>query len=141
MKENTEIRIRSAERTAEAGFPAGNRSEFFYRGIRREMSGKTHVLYEEHAGEGGPDTKTHLVVADSSFEVRKSGGTDMSFVFREGVKTEASYRNSYGAIPFEVLTDALRVERRAGSVAVSLSYRLFSGGQEVSDREMEVEIK
>ena len=106
------------------------------------VAGKQHIIYNEILEDGSSESvKTHLVMGDGFFEVRRHGAVETRLHFAKGEASTAGYTIPYGTIPMEVITSELSIKKEPDRIRVHVEYRISSQGGEALDRVIEVEIK
>ena len=106
------------------------------------VAGKQHIIYNEILEDGSSESvKTHLVLGDDFFEVRRHGAVETRMHFSKGNACTANYTTPYGTIPMELMTSELLIRRETERIRVHVEYGISSQGGEALDRVIEVEIK
>ena len=146
MPSGEHIRIRIETRQSLPSDPDGMkvRSELLIteaEGVRREVAGATHILFEEREEESAKADKIHLVIRDGSVELKRSGQITSSFLFAAGADTPAQYRTPYGEIPMRIRTRSLLLPDGRAELYIRILYDILSGEELLSTNEVSISIK
>lgn len=111
-------------------------------GTANVVAGKQHIIYDEILEDGSSEcVKTHLVMGDDFFEVRRHGAVETRLHFSKGNRSTAGYTTSYGTIPMEVMTSELLIKKEMDKIEVHVEYGISSQGGEAMERVIEVKIE
>ena len=130
------IRIRTVYRAGESE----ETSESSYVGKLFRKDGTCTLRYEESFFEDAPPVVTTLTITDVEARLHRKGDIGGDMIFREGETCEFFYRTGFGNLPMQIHTKRFSFREDVVRITLSLLYTLHSGGEAVSENEMEIEV-
>ena len=108
-----------------------------YLGEEIESDKGDKFTYTDNIGDG--ETVTTLTVGDDYLRVETVGAYFAEYEYFIGKKFVGEMRTECGAVPIEIRTDKLEIERRGVFVRIKAEYECNLGG-EISRNEFEITI-
>jgi len=100
------------------------------------------IKYDEHEGDfAGTTTKIFVVEPNSSVRLSRGGSYGLDIVLEKGKRHNCAYDTPYGRFQMGVYAKKIDSKMSEDGGNLKFSYSLDIGGGEVSDNELELEVK
>lgn len=136
---NEQYKIIIRDRHTVAGEVSESTTEL-YGDLARSNDGYV-IRYNEHEGDFAGTTTNISVFGPDSIHLSRGGSFGINFMLEEGKRHNCFYDTPYGRLEMGVYARKVDSKLNEDGGVLSFAYSLDIGGGEVSENELEVEVK